>query len=209
MSPGRAELRDRLLEHAVDLTREQGPDSVSLREVQRRAGVSPAAAYRHYRDRQALMAAVGQRAGQALSAAISAAVAAVPTTADPRTDALARMRAGNGGYLRFARREPGLFRAIFLADDRSPDEQSAEPDGNPYGLLQAGLADLAELGVLSPSEVEWTDVAVWASIHGLALLLMDGPLRDLDETQQQAATDRLLDLLTRGLTGPGRGGGQR
>jgi AcrR family transcriptional regulator len=209
--PGRSDLRGALLEHAVTLTRELGPDAVSLREVQRRSGVSPAAAYRHYRDREALLFAVGQQASALLADTIQTALDAVPAPSEVReSDAgrhvLTRLRTGIEAYLDFMRREPGLFRAVFLTGENpeqltAPDPASRGVGGRgPYQLLQECLDDLVTAGVLSEPAPPWTDVAVWAATHGLAVLMLDGPLRFLDEQQAQAAIARLLDLVLAGLT---------
>jgi AcrR family transcriptional regulator len=173
-----------LLEHAVAITAESGPVAVSLREVQRRAGVSPAAAYRHYRDRDALMQAVSAHASNLLADRVVAAT-------QRRRGAEARWRAGCAAYLDFAQGEPGLYRAIF-----SPTEGALEGD-RAFGLLRSALADL---GATAP----WDDVVVWASCHGLALLLLDSPLRSLPARDRAAVRDRLLDVLLAGtLEGTG------
>jgi AcrR family transcriptional regulator len=207
--PRRTDLRADLLEHAVALTREQGPDALSLREVQRRSGVSPAAAYRHYRDREALLFAVGQRASALLGDHIQAALDAVPapgnTGPDIQSFALARLRAGIEAYLDFMRREPGLFRAVFLTGEDpehliEPDSASRGAGGRgPYQLLRDSLDELVDVGVLAEAAAPWSDVVVWAATHGLAVLMLDGPLRFLDEDQAHAATERLLDVVLSGL----------
>ena len=202
----RRDLRQELLEHAVALTREQGPDALSLREVQRRAKVSSAAAYRHYRDRQAIVHAVGRHASALLGDHIQAALDARPMPApDARRCAIERFRAGAGAYLDFMRAEPGLFRAVFLTEER-PDQLEEPPPGSraqsgrgPYQLLQDCLSDLVEHRVLSREAAPWSDVAVWAATHGLAVLRLDGPLRFLTEDEDRAATERLLDLILAGL----------
>jgi AcrR family transcriptional regulator len=206
----RPDLRADLLEHAVALTREQGPDALSLREVQRRSGVSPAAAYRHYRDREALLFAVGQRASALLGDHIQSAVDAVPapgpdTGPDAQAFARARLRAGVEAYLDFMRREPGLFRAVFLTGEDpehliEPDPASRGAGGRgPYQLLRDSLDELAAVGVPDEEAAPWSDVTVWAATHGLAVLMLDGPLRFLDEDQAHAATERLLDVVLSGL----------
>lgn len=202
----RADLRTLLLDHAVALTRELGPHALSLREVQRRSGVSPAAAYRHYRDRDALLAAVGQRASVAMADFMQRALDAAPTGRGAERDAVARLRAGLAGYLDFALAEPELFRAVFLTDEgpadlEDPHTASGDTCGpSPGQLLQQCLHGLIELGVLPEAEGPWSDTTVWAGCHGLAVLLLDGPLRRLDDTQKQAAAHRLLDVLVTGLT---------
>lgn len=71
-------LRQALLEHAVDLARAGGPDAVVLRDVQRAAGVSNSAAYRHYADRQALLTSVQIYGMTLLGESMLEALAALP-----------------------------------------------------------------------------------------------------------------------------------
>lgn len=106
-------LRSALLDAALELAREGGPDAVSLREVTRRAGVSPNAAYRHFADRGALVHAVSQAAMAHVARAMEAEIDALPSAGDPAAGARARFRAVGTGYLRFAVTEPGWFRTAF------------------------------------------------------------------------------------------------
>ncbi|MBI3691819.1 MAG: TetR family transcriptional regulator, partial [Mycolicibacterium aromaticivorans] len=113
-------LRQALLDHGVALARAGGPDAVVLRDVQRLAGVSNSAAYRHYADRRALLAAVKATVMAQLGAAM---VDAIDHVADdgPATDrALARFRATGQAYIDFAVAEPGLFRTAFTPDGTEP-----------------------------------------------------------------------------------------
>lgn len=176
---------------------------MSLREVQRRAGVSAAAAYRHYRDRRELLLAVGRRASAAFADRLEAAVDG--TSADgPDADGPAeRLRRGCRAYWQFAQDEPHMFRAVFLTAERpeelaSPDRESAGRSGRrPYQILQDCLV------AITPSQdpaTTWTDTAIWSATHGFALLNLDGPLQHLSQQDRAAAGDRLLDLLLAGLT---------
>lgn len=207
-----ADLATRLLEHAVDLTRHSGPEAVSLREVQRRSGVSPAAAYKHYRDRGALMVAVGQRASAMLAEAIERSFDGVELGSDQLATALARLRAGVAAYIDFALREPGLYRAVFLTEEDPVDLGEPAPASRgggglgPYQLLQNSIRDLVNHGAMTEEDANWSDTAVWAASHGLALLLLDSPLRKLDIIQQQQAIDRLIDVVLAGLATRPAGG---
>jgi len=86
-------LRQALLEHAVDLARSGGPDAVVLRDVQRAAGVSNSAAYRHYSDRQALLTSVQIHGMTLLGDAMLEALTQVPNRGPRDRRALARFRA--------------------------------------------------------------------------------------------------------------------
>jgi AcrR family transcriptional regulator len=201
------DLRAVLLEHAVALTRAGGPQKLSLREVQRRAGVSPAAAYRHYRDREALLIAVGERASATLADALARAAGGVAEEGrgDRARTAALRLRAVCRAYLDFAAAEPGLLRVLLLAGEdpegrSGPAAPARGADGRgPYQVLQDCLRDLVTAGVLPEANARWSATAVSAATHGLAVFLFDGPLRHLDEGERQAATERHLDLILAGL----------
>lgn len=187
------DVRAALVAEAVALTAAHGPQRVSVREVQRKVGVSPAAAYKHYRDREALLVAVGQRASAQLADTID-------TAMDGQSGAEARFRAGCRAYVEFALANPGLFRAILLTDETV--EQIAQPAAaaigqsgrGPYELLQIALSQLP-FGSADDAPL------VWAACHGLAVLLLDGPLRHLDPTAQNTLIELELDLLMAGLRG--------
>jgi AcrR family transcriptional regulator len=197
------DLHHALLQAGTELARAGGPDAVVLREATRRAGVAPNAAYRHFADRQALLAAVRSAAQAALAAAIEAELAKLPPHHDPTGAARARLRAVGTGYLRFAQTEPGLFRTAFSVPPDRPDTTGpARTDDSgmrPYQLLAAALDDLVAAGVLPPKRRPGAELLAWSAVHGLAVLLIDGPLRGLDQTRTRTIAQRLLDMVERGL----------
>ena len=199
------DLRRALLDAGVELARTGGPEAVVLRAATRAAGVTPNAAYRHFADRDALLAAVTLAAQAELAVAMEAELAAVRPTGDARRDAQARLRAVGTGYLRYARAEPGLFRTAFTVNRdlrRSADPAGAGPGGRtPFQLLGGALDGLVEAGVLQPAEREGADVLAWSTVHGLAMLFVTGPLRALDAKVVDALGQRLLDVVERGLPG--------
>ena len=102
-------VRRGLIDAGVDLARHGGPNAVILREVTRAVGVVPNTAYKHFADRDALLAAVCTEAMRQLAQRMDTAVAAVPHRHGTKSGAIGRLRAVNGAYLSFARRETGLF----------------------------------------------------------------------------------------------------
>ncbi len=196
-------LRHALLTVGIALARAGGPDAVILREATRQAGVVPNAAYRHFADRQALLEEVSARALAALALAIEAELARAPADADPATAARAGLRAVGTGYLRFAQAEPGLFRTAF-AVPTSLDGPNAPPGVGergltPLQLLTTVLDDMVAAGVLPPERRPGAEFLAWSAVHGLATLVLDGPLRSLDQEQIAAITQQLLDMVERGL----------
>ena len=197
------DLRRALLDAGTELARGGGPEAVVLREATRRAGVAPSAAYRHFADRRALLDAVCSAAQSALAVAIEAELAGMPCEEDPAGRARARLRAVGTGYLRFAGAEPGLFRTAFSASDNLRSAASPARAGGggltPFQLLTATLDELVEAGVLPRERRPNAEFLAWSAVHGLAMLLIDGPLRGLDKTQAQHVGQRLLDMVEQGL----------
>ncbi|MFF5208891.1 TetR/AcrR family transcriptional regulator [Streptosporangium sp. NPDC000396] len=200
-------LRQALLQAGIDLAREGGPEAVVLREATRRAGVAPNAAYRHFADRNALVHAVSLAAmaqlAHAMEAEMETARAGLLPLAEAAQAACARFRAVGTGYLRFARAEPGLFRAAFLVPDTMAEaaiDTSAGDSGlTPFQLLGAALDALVECGRMPAERRPGMEFLVWSSVHGLAVLLIDGPLRGLQPDQADQTTHLLIDMIERGL----------
>ena len=197
------DLRRVLLATGMELARGGGPEAVVLREATRRAGVAASAAYRHFANRRELLDAVCSSAQAALAMAIETELTRVPRDGDPADAARARLRAVGEGYLRFAQAEPGLFRTAFAASDNLRNAASPARAGEggltPFQLLAAALDGLVEAGILPHKRRPGGEFLAWSAVHGLAMLLIDGPLRGLDLTQTEGATQRLLDMVERGL----------
>ncbi|MCX5377502.1 TetR-like C-terminal domain-containing protein [Streptomyces sp. NBC_00091] len=196
-------LRNALLEAALELAREGGPDSVSLREVTRRAGVSPNAAYRHFADRGALVHGVSQAAMARVALAMEAEIDGLPAAQDPAERARARFRAVGTGYIRFAVTEPGWFRTAFHvpADMTYATDTTAAGAGGltPFELLGASLDGLVETGILPPARRPGAEFLAWSAVHGLASLIIDGPLRGVTPEQAHDAGQDVITMIERGL----------
>lgn len=197
------DLRSALLAAGVELARAGGPTAVVLREATRQAGVAPNAAYRHFAGRAALLAAVCDAAQAALATAIADEQDAAAPMADPAARARARFHAVGTGYIRFARSEPGLFRTAFsVPDDLSASASPARAGrtgGTPFQLLGAALDDLVSTGLLLPDRRPQAEFLAWGAVHGLATLLIDGPLRALDDRQADELSTRIVRMVDDGL----------
>jgi AcrR family transcriptional regulator len=148
-------LRPALIAAARALLDEGGPNAVGLRETARRVGVSPTATYRHFRDKDSLLAAVAAEGFWAFGVALDAAA----RDGQPRS-AMGR------AYVEFALANPGLFRLMFGAQIRERDKF---PE-----LTEA--ADAAFARLKAAAVTEGAAVAAWSLVHGLSHLLLDGML---------------------------------
>ena len=197
------DLRQALLGAGLELARSGGPAAVVLRESTRQVGVSPNAAYRHFTDRRALLAAVSAAAQGLVADSMLADVDAVAPTGDPVADARRRLRAVGTGYLRFARDEPGLFRTAFSVPDDLANSGAPEKAGTagltPFQILSTTLDELVRAGVLPAERRAGAELHAWSAVHGLGMLIIDGPLRGLTDEMMDGATVRLLDMVDRGI----------
>jgi AcrR family transcriptional regulator len=224
------DLRNALCESAIELARQGGPGAVVLREAARRVGVSATAAYRHFTNHSELMYAVKRRALDELATALRSALDRDAPTGDDGADAVRDVYTAGHAYIGFALTETGLFRSAFthsgwplpvanpssITDLSTITEQAsiAEPprpdwvttnhtDLPAYGILVRLMDELVTTGRLAPARRDGADVLAWSTVHGLANLLLDGPLARLPEHHRQAAIDRTIDLMVAGLVTPG------
>jgi AcrR family transcriptional regulator len=196
-------LRAALVAEGLELARAGGPNAVVLREVTRRAGVASNAAYRHFADRDALVSAVSVEAQRLVAAGMSREIEARHDAGgDDRTRAAAELAAIGRAYVHFALREPGLFETAFTVHGDLAlalgDAAGPAPAG-PYALLAAALDHCVAAGLMVPENRPGAEVAAWSSVHGLAGLLLHGPLRSLDDEAREAAVERVLRMVISGL----------
>jgi AcrR family transcriptional regulator len=194
-------LRAALVDAGLELARAGGPDAVVLREATRRVGVVPNAAYRHFADRGALLQAVCTAAMDELAGAMAAELDARGPGRDPEA-ARERLRAIGAAYVRFAQRQPGLFLTAFstageASGNGPPEPGTGRPD--PFGLLGRVLDELVTAGALPPDRRADADFAAWAAVHGLAMLLVGGPLHGLAPEDADRVERHLLEVVVRGL----------
>ena len=190
----RGAVRDSLVASGLELARAGGPDAVLLREATRLVGVVPNAAYRHFADRDELLAAVCTAAMGELADRMAAGVAAVRGKYGDAAAASRRLGAIGTAYLEFARQEPGLFATAFALPQQhsyAVADDGNGPDRSPLGQLRTRLDELVDAGVLDRARREGIEYPIWSAVHGLAVLTGQGPLRDIPD-----AIRRQLDQLT-------------
>lgn len=190
---GRADLepvrRRYELEAAFEVLLESGVEGLSLRSVARRAGVSPGAPYHHFRDKGALLTELASdrrhRAGRAF--ALATAVAATPR---------ARLEALGTAYVRYALEHRAEFKLIF--GGLQPYTPTGLPDDVPIlNLFREALREAD--GGLNAAELDTAAITAWSLVHGLAELLIGGPLEGLqgDPTRVAALAGQITLVLKR------------
>lgn len=177
-------LRGALLDEALELIRELGPEGFTLRELARRLGVSHAAPYRHFVDRGALLTAVAALGCDELRAAIRAGLEA----AGP--DLRARFLAGGYAYVRFALDRPAHFKTMFESPEvDTGDPMYMEATARCRGILIEFIGDGQRKGLLVEGDPEEMATPVWAMHHGLASLASAGAFK----TEEPAELKRIVD----------------
>ena len=200
------DLANALTDAALDMARRGGPEAVVLRGAAREVGVSATAAYRHFADHGQLINAVKQRAQAALAARMQAETDTSAPLADPGEEALRRLRALGVGYLRFAIEQPGLFRTAFCRID-SPDEplDVGLMSSPAFVMLTQVLDAMVECGLMAPERRPFSEIATWSTVHGLATLILDGPLALLGDEDREVVMAHTQKMLVAGLTAPAAG----
>ena len=165
---GGRDLRSELLQTSRQLLDESGPSALSMREVARRAGCTHQAPYHYFANREAILAALVCEGFDELADMLAAAHEGLGNA-----DLHAILVASGNAYVEFALRHPGVFRVMFRPD-------VCDPERFPE-VVQAGerarqeLARLARAMMGDGAQLE-VEVLIWSGVHGLASLLLDGPL---------------------------------
>lgn len=181
------DLRRALVEQALQTIQKEGVEGLTLRAVGERLGVSRTALYRHFADKGALLAAVAREGFRDFRESLAAAVAS-------KGGGPAGFEAMGQAYVRFAVAHPAHYRVMFggflEACDRDP-ELVAEAEGS-FGVLLDGIVSLQRAGLVRADDPAQLARFVWAVSHGVAMLAIDGQLKDASpELEMQFAIARI------------------
>lgn len=184
------DLRRALIETALAMLATDQNWAFTLREVARRTGVSHAAPYKHFRDKDVLLrelARIGfERLGQAMAEATASARGAMRGT----------FVAGAQACIEFALHNPGLYRLMFSSDaDKAADPDLHDAAMKTFGILLRLLEEGQRSGSFRPVAINALAAASWAQVHGLAMLAINGQLLEekVGPEPIRAALDVLLD----------------
>jgi AcrR family transcriptional regulator len=148
-----------------------------LREIARRADVSHSAPYRHFADKEELLAAVAEQGFRSLSERM------IEQTATAPGDVLKRFEAIAIAYVEFAANNPAHFRVMFGPDVPDIDKHAALREAHDVtdGLFRTGVAQvLEETGKIGVAvDVDHFTLLAWSVVHGLACLTVDGRVGDV------------------------------
>lgn len=161
------DLRAQLIAAVRELVEAHGPDGFSVAEAARRAGVSSAAPYKHFKDRPEILRGVVSEAMDRLRAAMEAGAAAHPARS---LDAVAAIGLA---YVDFARAEPGVFRLVFsLTEGHENAPELQEKGEGCFGVVVRAAAACLDLPPDAP-EVQRSAYMLWSFVHGHSFLHID------------------------------------
>jgi AcrR family transcriptional regulator len=196
-----------LLEAVESAVADYGVSGVSLREVARRAGVSPSAPAHHFGNKAGLLTAFAT-AGYQLLAETVIKEAAASEAADPAAELAAIGR----GYVRFATSHPAHFEVMFRLDALDPaNRKFVAASEAAYELLTGAVDRCRSARRLHGRSPEVVAISAWSLVHGLSALWLSGRLSDrITEQDPQRLADAVSDLFVETVLPPPtaiRGGG--
>ncbi|HXZ21219.1 MAG TPA: TetR/AcrR family transcriptional regulator [Pseudolabrys sp.] len=163
-------LKEALVRAALELIAEKGPAGFTFADAARWAGVSPAAPYRHFRDRDALLADIARRGFEEFAAALAKA------WDEGKPDVMTAFDHLGKAYLAFAKREPAYYSAMFEAGIAlDSDRELREVSENAFAVLRAAAEKLVAL--MPPQQrppALMVALHVWSMTHGIASLFGRG-----------------------------------
>lgn len=188
-------LRAELLEQAIEQLRATPVEQLSLRAVARALGVSQTAPYRHFNDKEALLAALAARGYRKLLVELDRARSTAGTSAASQLRAVAR------AYVDFAARQEQLFKLMFgpLAQPSARHPELREASRETLALVHAILGDGMRRGEFSTQDVIYLANAAWAGIHGVATLRIDSPALFRQHIDLRRQIDVAVDTFIRGI----------
>jgi AcrR family transcriptional regulator len=194
--PGRyhhGDLRQALLEEALRSIEANGVEGLTVRAVGAKLGVSRSALYRHFSDKQALLAAVAREGFRTFRLALSDAW-------ERHGRGIAGFEAQGAAYLRFAREHPAHYRVMFgrfIESCRKDPDVMKEAVGALQVLVDA-LIELQREGLARQEDPQMLARFIWAQVHGISMLAIDGQLRGehaSSDALNRYAVERIVDLL--------------
>ena len=191
------DLRNALIQAGLELLAVGGAQELDLRKVARRAGVSHAAPYRHFADKQALIAAINEEGFHMLAERIRSTLREVPD--EPFEQLLGVALA----YVRFAQENPWLMREMFsgITIERETFESLQMASKSVYRLYAGVIKSGQERGKIVDGEPTALAGVLWSVLHGLAMLIIENQMRPYADGPEgtERVTRYTIELLYRGF----------
>ena len=164
------DLKNALIKAGVKILTKEGVSGLSLRKVAKQAGVSHAAPYSHFADKQALIAAISTEGFKQLYEQIASVLEA--NSQKPSTLLLETART----YIQFAMKEPDRFKLMFssVIEKEKDYPEFVETSYENFQQLVSVVETCQQAGLLKPGPSDLMAVSVWSSVHGMIMLILEG-----------------------------------
>jgi AcrR family transcriptional regulator len=192
--------RGEILAAAKRLFLEEGYEHATMRRIAAELGVSAAALYGYFPDKEAILRAIAEGAFGEL-------LARLEESQRGEASPLDRFRASLRAYIAFGLARPDEYRLTFLAKMITTERRAAacavakiEDAHRSFAILERGVAELMRTGVFAVGDTPAVAEAAWACLHGVTALLLDQP--EHLQTSPDRLADAVVGLVLRGLAAP-------
>lgn len=187
------DLRRALLAEALRIIQAEGAEGLTLRSVGERLGVSRTALYRHFSDKQALLAAVGREGFRMLRISLTEAW-------EQHGRGRAGFEAMGVAYVTFAVTHPAHYRVMFgrFIESCAKDAEFVQEAAGAFQVLVDSLIEQQQTGLVRKDDPLILARFIWSLVHGIAMLVIDGQLRGVDErgdALNRYALERIRDAI--------------
>jgi AcrR family transcriptional regulator len=184
-------LKDTFLEIALDFIKTDDVENLTLKVLSDRTGTSRSAIYRHFASRDALIETMIQGGFDDFDKCIS------PILHDKNKSLIDRFYLSGKALIDFALENPNLYRLLFgkkYAHIREQLVSIEDETCSGFGALKSAIEEGQQAGILKKEDAHQQSIVIWASLHGLASLMIDG-FRDVEKISSQIYDSMFQSLL--------------
>ena len=174
------DLRSALINATIEIITEHGIDSITMRRLSEWVGVSRTAAYRHFKNKEALLTATAITGFEKFSAALQAA------RLDKSRDEIERFREMGRAYLQFATQNPAYYRLMFGNSVSQQNEALSLAAKSASDALSTMVETLQQKGLIASDSTRIQAIYIWSLMHGLASLIINNKLQSDDDPTEIA-----------------------
>lgn len=186
-------LREALIEAAVQCIGENGAENLSLRALARQIGVSQAAPYRHFEDKLALLSALAGEGFSRLAEQMRQVMADYPS------NPVNALQQGGQAYIRFACLNPEMYRLMYsMPAEQFDDEEMETCHHEAFNLLEQTVKVGLETGAFKAHDKDAIVLASWSLVHGYAQLIIDGVI-ELDDVEIEKSFQSVGLIINEGI----------
>ena len=185
------ELKKEILSAARDMFVREGYENVTMRKIGKRVGVAPGTIYHHFEDKDAILACICEETFARLDKRMEALVR------DPGDDPLECLRRGGRLYIQFGLEHPERYFLTFALSSAPKPESVRNTGLRSFDCLRDGVRACVEAGLTRSTDVEELAQSLWASMHGVVMLLIAKP--GFPFIEQSRLIESVLDIAIEGI----------